>query len=375
MVFAVVLVLLIIGSVLFHFLSPWYLTPLASNWDTIDNTLDITFWITGMLFVIVNLFLAYCVIKFRYEKGRRAHYEPENKKLEIWLTVGTAIGVAAMLTPGLYVWAKFVDPPEDADVFEVVGKQWQWSYRFPGEDGTLGTVDTRHIASDNPFGMNPDDPNGQDDILVSSNEVHLPIDRPVVALLRSDDVLHDFAVAQFRVKMDMVPGMITQMWFTPTVVGKYDVLCEELCGVGHYNMRGHVVVDEEADFKAWLKTHPTYAETVSGTGAAAATATAGLSLVEQGRLLAESRACVACHSIDGGSGIGPTWQGLFGKTETLADGTTVVVDAEYLKESILNPNAKMVQGYAPLMPPGSYTEAELDALITYIRDGLGEDSE
>ena len=127
------------------------------------------------------------------------------------------------------------------------------------------------------------------------------------------------------------------------------------------------------DFKVWLKTHPTYAQTVSGAGDAADAA--GLSLVEQGRMLAKSRACVACHSIDGSTGIGPTWQGLFGKTETLLDGTTVVVDADYLKESILNPNAKVVQGYAPLMPPGSYTEAELDALITYIRDGLGEDAE
>ncbi|MCH8262314.1 MAG: c-type cytochrome [Proteobacteria bacterium] len=374
MAYAVVLLLLVIGSILFHFLSPWYLTPIASNWSSIDDALNITFWVTGTVFVLVNLFLAYCVMKFRYRKSRRADYEPENKKLEIWLTVFTSIGIAAMLAPGLYVWANFVNPPEDADVFEVFGKQWSWSYRFPGEDGALGTVDTRHISSDNPFGMNPDDPNGQDDILVSSNEVHLPIDRPVVALLRSQDVLHDFAVAQFRVKMDLVPGMVTQMWFIPTKLGRYDVLCEELCGMGHYTMRGHVVVDEEADFKAWLKTHPTYAQTVSGVGAAAATAD-GLSLVEQGRMLAESRACVACHSIDGSSGIGPTWQGLFGRTETLVDGTTVVVDADYLKESILNPNAKVVQGYAPVMPPGSYTEAEVEALITYIRDGLGEDSE
>jgi cytochrome c oxidase subunit 2 len=373
MIFAIVLILLVIGSVLFHFLSPWYLTPLASNWGTIDITLDITFWITGILFIIINLFMAYCVIKFRYDKGRRAHYEPENKKLEIWLTVGTAIGVAAMLTPGLYVWADFVNPPEDADTFEVIGKQWSWSYRFPGEDGVLGTIDTRHISSDNPFGMNPDDPNGQDDVLVSSNEVHLPIDRPVVALMRSDDVLHDYAVAQFRVKMDIVPGMVTQMWFTPTKLGKYDALCEELCGSGHYTMRGHVVVDEEDDFKAWLKTHPTYAQTVSGVGAAAATV--GLSMAEQGRTLAESGACMACHTTDGSTGLGPTWQGLFGKTETLADGTTIVVDEDYLKESILNPNAKVVQGFAPVMPPGNYTDAELDALITYIKDGLDEDSE
>ncbi len=373
MVFAIVLILLVIGSVLFHFLSPWYLTPLASNWSTIDTTLDITFWVTGVVFVAINLFMAWCIIKFRHKKGHRAHYEPENKKLEIWLTVVTSIGVAAMLTPGLYVWAKFVNPPEDADVFEVVGKQWQWSYRFPGDDGVLGTVDTRHISADNPFGMNADDPNGQDDILVSSGEVHLPIDRPVKALLRSQDVLHDFAVAQFRVKMDMVPGMVTYMWFTPTKLGKYDVLCEELCGLGHYNMRGHVVVDEEADFKAWLNTHPTYAQTLSGDDAPAATA--GLSQVEQGRLLAESGACLVCHSLDGSTTIGPTWKGLFGKTETMTDGSTVVVDADYLKESILSPNAKIVEGFAPAMPPASFTDAELDALISFIKDVPDGDSE
>ena len=365
MVFAIALILLVIGSVLFHFISPWYLTPLASNWGTIDTTLDITFWVTGVVFVAINLFMAWCVIKFRYNKNRRAHYQPENKKLEIWLTVITSIGVAAMLTPGLYVWAQFVNPPEDADLVEVVGKQWQWSYRFPGEDGLLGTVDSRHISAANPFGMNPDDPRGQDDVLVASNEVHLPIDRPVKLLLRSQDVLHDFAVAQFRVKMDLVPGLVTFIWLTPTVIGKYDVLCEELCGVGHYKMRGHVVVDAEADFKTWLKTFPTYAQSVSSAGVASSTT--GLSLVEQGQKLAGSRGCLACHSIDGSAGIGPTWQGLFGKTENLTDGSTVVVDADYLKESILNPGAKIVQGFAPIMPPGSFSEQELNALIAYTK--------
>ena len=365
MVFGVALVLLVIGSVLFHFLSPWYLTPLASNWSTIDTTLDITFWVTGIVFVAINLFMAWCVLKFRYNKNRRSHYQPENKKPEIWLTVITSIGVAAMLTPGLYVWAQFVNPPEDADLVEVIGKQWQWSYRFPGEDGMLGTVDSRHISSKNPFGMNPDDPNGQDDVLISSSEVHLPIDRPVKLLLRSQDVLHDFAVAQFRVKMDLVPGLVTFIWLTPTVTGKYDVLCEELCGVSHYKMRGHVVVEEESDFKAWLKTYPTYAQTVSGVALGATTT--GLSLLEQGKKLAESRGCLACHSTDGSAGVGPTWQGLFGKTENLADGSTVVVDTEYMIESILNPGAKVVQGFAPIMPPGSFSEDELNALIAYTK--------
>ena len=372
MILAIVLVLLVVGSVAFHFLSPWYLTPLASNWSTIDDTLDITFWVTGIVFVAINLFMAWCVFKFRHKKGTLAHYEPENKKLEIILVVATSIGVAAMLTPGLYVWAQFVNPPEDADVIEVIGKQWQWNYRFPGEDGILGTVDTRHTTSANPLGLNPDDPHGQDDVIVVGDDVHIPINRPLKMLLRSQDVVHDFAVAQFRVKMDLVPGVVTYLWFTPTVLGKYDVLCEELCGIGHYNMRSHVVVDNETDFKAWLKTHPTYAQTVSGTGPAAV---AGLSLIEQGRQLAQSRGCLGCHSTDGSAGVGPTWLGLFGKTETLADGSTVVVDAAYLKESITDPNARVVQGFAPIMPPGNFTDAELDALISYTRDGLGGGAE
>lgn len=367
MVFAIVLILLVIGSVLFHFLSPWYLTPLASNWSTIDDTLDITFLVTGFVFVAVNLFLAYCVYKFRYKKGRLAHYEPENKKLEIWLSVLTSIGVAAMLAPGLYVWADFINPPEDADIVEVVGKQWQWSYRFPGEDGKLGTVDTRHTTTANPFGMNPDDPHGQDDVLVMG-DLHLPIDRPVKMLLRSQDVLHDFAVAQFRVKMDLVPGHVTSLWFTPTVLGKYDVLCEELCGIGHYNMRSYVVVDTRVDFEAWLSDKQTYAQSISADNATGSAD--DISPIERGRLLATSHGCVACHSTDGTSGIGPTWRGLFGKTEVLVDGSKIVVDEDYFIESVIDPAAKVVEGYAPIMPPSSFTEAEMEALIAYVRDGL-----
>ena len=118
---AVVLILLVVGSLLFHLLSPWTFTELASNWGMVDFTVDVTLYVTGFVFVVVNLFMAYCVIKFRYRKGARATYEPENKKLETWLTGLTAVGVAAMLAPGLFVWAKFVDVPEEAHVVEGVG--------------------------------------------------------------------------------------------------------------------------------------------------------------------------------------------------------------------------------------------------------------
>ena len=261
MVLAIVLVLLVIGSVLFHFLSPWWFTPVASNWGSIDTTVDITFWVTGIVFVAINLFLAYVVVRYRHKKGARAHYEPENKKLEAWLIGLTTVGVAAMLAPGLFVWADFVTVPDDAIEVEVVGQQWRWTYRYPGEDGVFGKTDPKHISIDNPFGMNPEDPTGQDDRLVNNNELHLPLDQPVKLLLRSKDVLHDFAVAQFRVKMDLVPGMVTYIWLTPTVTGRYDILCEELCGLAHFAMRGAVVVDEETDFQTWLSDQPTYAQT------------------------------------------------------------------------------------------------------------------
>jgi cytochrome c oxidase subunit 2 len=271
MILAIVLVLLVVGSVLFHFLSPWYFTPIASNWGTIDDTVSITFWVTGFVFVAVNLFMAYCVLRYRHRKGKRAHYEPESKKLEAWLVGLTAVGVAAMLAPGLLVWAKFVEVPEGTAVFEVVGKQWHWSFRFPGRDGVLGTVDARYVSDKNPFGMNPDDPNGQDDVLISSPELHLPIGKPVKALLRSVDVLHDYTVPQFRVKMDLVPGLVTYVWFIPTRVGKFDLLCEELCGIAHFTMRGKVIVEEEPAFQEWLSSYPTYAQSsarVAGNAAA-----------------------------------------------------------------------------------------------------------
>src|SRR5262245_43438708 len=114
MALAIALILLVVGTVLFHFLSPWWFTPIASNWTTVDETVNVTFWVTGIVFVAVNLFLAYAVLRYRHRKGHKAHYEPENRKLEWGLTLVTSVGIAAMLAPGLAVWAKFVTVPPDA---------------------------------------------------------------------------------------------------------------------------------------------------------------------------------------------------------------------------------------------------------------------
>ena len=253
----------------------------------IDTTVDITFLVTGVVFLAVNFFLVYCVLKFRHRPGQRADYDPENTKLETWLTVITSIGVAAMLAPGLVVWGQFVTVPEDAAEFEAVGQQWHWSYRFPGEDGQFGNADITFVDVDNPFGLDPDDPAGRDDVLVFDQTVHLPIGQAWKALLRSKDVLHDFAVAEFRVKMDLVPGMVTYAWFEPTRTGEYALLCEELCGVGHFAMRGTVVVDERPDFEAWLDAQPTFGETLDRPEPDMAAGQAGYAV------------CGACHGPQG----------------------------------------------------------------------------
>jgi len=288
MAIAIVLILLVVGSVIFHFLSPWWFTPIASNWVEMDNTVNLTFWVTGAVFVAVNLFMAYAIIRYRHSRNSKgAKYEPENKKLEWWLTGITAVGVIAMLTPGLFVWADFVTVPKDAAIVEALGQQWTWKYRFPGADGQLGATAARLTSVDNPFGIDPEDPRGQDDVLVSSPELRLPVGKPVKLLLRSVDVLHDFTVPQFRVKMDLVPGMVTHLWLTPTKLGTFDVLCEELCGLAHFAMRGRVLVDEDEAFESWLDAQPTFAETQ---GESAGDPVAGQ---------AAYATCVACHGAQG----------------------------------------------------------------------------
>ena len=266
MAVAIVIAALVLISIAFQLLTPWWLTPLMSNWRSIDTALDVTMWVCGIVFIALNVFLAYSIVRYRHRQGHRAHYDPESVALERRLTVWTAVGIAALLAPGLIAWKEYVTVPKDAAVFEAVGQQWQWSFRFPGKDGVLGTVSSRNVSPDNPFGLDPDDPFGRDDVLVDGSEVHLPRGQPVKAVLRSKDVLHDFFVPQIRAKMDLVPGMVTYFWFTPTRTGRFDLLCAELCGVSHYAMRGALVVDEKPAFDAWLSEQPTFSQLMAEAG-------------------------------------------------------------------------------------------------------------
>ena len=255
---AIIIVMIVVASVAFHFWSPWWWTPVASNWGGMDDTIILTFWVTGAVFIAVCLFMAYCTWRYRYQKDRKAEYKPEDKKLEFHLTWLTALGVVVMLAPGLVVWHKYVNVPKEALNVEVVAYQWGWKYRLPGEDGNLGKTDIKLVSSENPFGLNLDDPNGKDDLLVDDGDLHLQINKPVKFLLRSLDVLHNFYVPQFRGKMDMVPGLVTFYWLTPIRTGDFEVLCAEFCGTGHYAMRGRVFVDEEKKYNQWLAQQITF---------------------------------------------------------------------------------------------------------------------
>ena len=238
----IIFFLVILGSILFHIFTPWYWTDIASNWGSMDDTITLTFWVGGGVFILVCLFMIYCVFKFSYKEGRKSEYKPEDIKLEKILTWVTTLGVAALLAPGLIVWNQYVNVPKNALEIDVMAWQWGWQYRLPGEDGKLGTTKVANINDNNPFGINLEDPYGTDDILIQSDVLHLKTNKPVKILLRSVDVLHNWYVPQFRAKMDAVPGVVTYYWFEPNKIGEYEVLCAEYCGIGHYGMRGRVFV-------------------------------------------------------------------------------------------------------------------------------------
>ena len=259
----IIFLAVIVGSVLFHIFTPWYWTDVASNWGGMDDTITLTFWVGGGVFVAVCLFMVYCVIKFSYKKDRKADYQPEDKRLEKILTIATTLGVVALLAPGLIIWNQYVSVPKNALEVDVMAWQWGWQYRLPGKDGKLGTTQVININDNNPFGINLDDPYGKDDVLVQSDVINLENEKPVKILLRSVDVLHNWYVPQFRAKMDAVPGIVTYYWFEPNKTGEYEVLCAEYCGVGHYAMRGGVIVQDKQAYESWIQEQETFSDLIA----------------------------------------------------------------------------------------------------------------
>ncbi len=277
----------------------------------------------GLLVAGLVVFLS---IRYRRRSDAVATDPPllNSLRLEVAWTIIPFLISMVMFYWGASVYVTMARPPDDAEEIFVVGKQWMWKLQ--------------HIE-------------GRREI----NELHVPVGQPIKLTMTSEDVIHSFYVPAFRIKADVVPGRYNTLWFEATKVGTYHLFCAEYCGTEHSKMIGSVYVMEPSDFQEWLS---------GGSGSAARSAAP----VEVGRTLFAEKGCVTCHKAEG-SMMGPSLVGIFGSERELAAGTRVVVDEDYLRESVLNPQAKIVAGYQPVMPTfaGQLDEEELLALVQYIK--------
>lgn len=328
--FIVSVLIVAVSAVAIGLLQPARLLPVAASAEAgpIDWLLGWHLRIIAILFVLVVVFMVYSIVVFRRkpgETGDGAYFHGHTTLEIVWTVVPLAI-VLYFAYLGARSLGEITAPDPAEMVVEVTGRQWSWRFDYP-EYG------------------------------ISSTELTLPRGRQVLLKLTSLDVIHSFWVPEFRVKQDAVPGQTTTLRVTPTQTGVYKLRCAELCGRDHSTMLADVNVLEPADFEAWVATETAPA--------------AALSPAEAGAKVAELQGCRACHTVDGSQGVGPTWQGLFGREESLADGTTVVVDEEYLRNSIVDPNAQVVAGFAPNVMPSTYgtvlTAEDIEALIAYIQ--------
>ncbi len=253
--FGLLLVLIAVSIWLFMADQYWF-TPLASiHGAGVDQVFVAVLIVTGIAFIVVQAMLAYFVLRYGSNgEDDRALYWHDNPKAEAILIGITALTLTVLVFMGQSVWAGiyFADQPEDALVIEVTGQQFQWVVRYPGPDGVFGPLDGTLVTDTNFIGLDRSDPSAMDDIM-TLNQVHIVVNEPVRLLLRSTDVIHNFSLPNFRVKQDSVPGMTIDSWFTPIETGEFEIACAELCGLGHYRMRGILTVDEtEADLQQWL---------------------------------------------------------------------------------------------------------------------------
>jgi cytochrome c oxidase subunit 2 len=221
----------------------------------IDQIIVILHWLMLVLFVGWGIFFVYTLIRFRASANPKADYAGVKSHTSSYLEVAVAgIEAVILLAFAIPAWAARVNdvPPEDgATVVHVIAKQFEWHTVYPGADGRFGRRDASLITSTNAIGLDRDDPNGADDIH-TINQMSLPVDTPVIAYLSTMDVIHSFGITSMRVKQDAVPGMEIPVWWEPTVTGDYEINCSQLCGLGHYRMRGFLTVMNQADFQSFL---------------------------------------------------------------------------------------------------------------------------
>ena len=222
----------------------------------IDDMIILIHWLMAVLFFGWGAFYVYTLIRFRASANPKADYTGVTSHTSSYLEIGVAV-IEAVLLIGFAIpaWAHRVNdipPEEEATVVNVIGKQFEWISHYPGEDGRWGRRDISLITPTNTIGLDRSDPNGADDI-VSINQLNLPVNKPVIVNLSSQDVIHSFGIAEMRVKQDAVPGLQIPVWWVPNQVGNWEVNCSQLCGLGHYRMRGFVTIMEQEDYDAWLE--------------------------------------------------------------------------------------------------------------------------
>ena len=240
---------------------------------------------------------------------------------------------------GYREYVRQATPPSDAMDIYVMGKKWMWKFAWP------------------------DGPN-------SINVLRVPAGRPVRLLMTSRDVIHSFYVPEFRIKQDVLPGRYSQTWFNAVTPGRYQILCAEYCGAGHSIMRGEVIVLKPQEYEDWLAMQRRGLVTRQDASPTALDFALPLgNLVDQGRRIAAEQGCLKCHSTDGTRHIGPTWLDLYHRREKLSDGSSVDADEAYLTESMMDPAAKIVAGFQPVMPSfqGKIASPEVAALVEYIK--------
>jgi len=302
---------------------PFPLFPPSASTVAVEMDLLYAFIVAVCAFftVLVAALVVYFTVKYRRRNpddvGADIH---GSLSLELTWTFIPFVLSLVMFAWGASLFFRLATPPANAMELFVVGKQWMWKVQHP--EGV------REI-----------------------NEMHVPIGRPVRITLGSEDVLHDYSIPAFRVKMDAVPGKLTTLWFEATVPGRYHIFCAEYCGTKHSGMIGEVIAMQPQDYEVWLAGG-------RSTGTAA----------QNGERLFSDLACITCHKADS-TGRGPSLLGVFGSQVELTDGRKVTADENYLRESVMNSQAKIVKGYQGIMPAfqGMVSEENLMQLIAYIR--------
>ncbi len=302
----------------------WMPVQAANTAGNVDTVFYFILWIALVFFaLIVGLSLLF-VLRYRRRAGRDAEASAShNLPLEITWTVIPLVLVAVIFVFGFRNFLRLSTPPANAYEVMVTGQKWKWLFTYPN-----GYVD---------------------------EALHVPVDRDVKLTITSEDVVHSLFIPAFRVKKDAVPGRYTNVWFRATLPGEHDLFCAEYCGTSHSDMLAKVVVHEPGGFETWL--------------AGAADFLAQLPPAEAGERLYKARGCAQCHAADATAGIGPGFGGIFGHAAALRGGEQVQVDENYLRESILEPQAKVVAGFEPVMPTykGRLSDREITAIIEYIK--------